>query len=434
MTDNARIVASPGREVAGSVRVPGDKSISHRALILGALAEGETLIRGFLSGEDCISTLKALRQLGATIDDSDPDCIRVQGVGLNGLRAPAGPLDLGNSGTGMRLLAGVLAGQAFESELTGDESLRSRPMERVATPLGRMGARIISSGGYPPLHIKGSALKPLYYESPVASAQVKSALLLAGLYADGTTRVEEPGITRDHTERMLQAFGVNVMIGDKAAEVSGPARLQATEIAVPGDFSSAAFALAAGCLSATGPVEITGVGINPTRTGFLEILKLMGAGIAITDVGTAGSEPVATLTVNSAVLKGAEIPPELVPLAIDELPLVFALAACAEGETRVTGAKELRHKESDRIAIMATGLSNLGIEVDERSDGLVVKGGRLRGGTVNSAGDHRVAMAFSVAAMTANDTIEILDTINVATSFPGFVPLMQSLGLQLAEG
>ncbi len=434
MTDRARIVASPGRDVAGSIQVPGDKSISHRALILGALAEGETVIRRFLPGEDCVATLKALRQLGVAIDDSDPECIRVRGAGLTGLQAPAEVLDLGNSGTGMRLLAGVLAGQAFESELTGDESLRSRPMERVAAPLGRMGARIISSGGYPPLHIQGGALKPLFYESPVASAQVKSAVLLAGLYADGTTRVEEPGVTRDHTERMLQTFGADVMCGDRAAEVRGPARLTATEIGVPGDFSSAAFALAAGCLSSKGPVEITGVGINPTRTGLLEILKLMGADIAITDVATLGSEPIATLTVNPAALKGTEIPPELVPLAIDELPLVFALAACAGGETRVTGAKELRHKESDRIAIMAMGLSSLGIEVDEWPDGLSVKGGRLRGGTVNSAGDHRVAMAFSIAAMCARDTIEILDTANVATSFPGYVPLMQSIGLQLAEG
>jgi 3-phosphoshikimate 1-carboxyvinyltransferase len=433
MSEVAKIIASPGRDVNGSIRVPGDKSISHRALMLGALAEGQTVIRDFLAGEDCLATLSALRALGVQIDDSNLEEIIVNGVGLKGLRASAEPLDMGNSGTGLRLLAGVLAGQSFNSELTGDESLRKRPMERIAKPLRLMGAEIETKEGCPPMQISGGELHPIVYQSPVASAQVKSAVLLAGLYADGVTRVQELAITRDHTERMLQTFGVQVKSGDLTVELKGPAKLTACEVRVPGDLSSAAFALAVGCLSQSGNVTVEGVGINPTRTGIIEILRLMGAAITIDGVSIEGGEPVATISASPSDLQGIEIPSELVPLAIDELPLVFALAACAKGETVIRGAEELRHKESDRIAIMVRNLQALGVEVEEFPDGMRIVGGQLQGGTINSAGDHRIAMAFAVTAMCAAGPVTILDTANVATSFPGFVPLMQSLGLQVAD-
>ena len=433
MSEAAKIIVRPGRNVSGHIRVPGDKSISHRALMLGALAEGQTIIHDFLAGEDCLATLAALKALGVAIDDSNLHEIKITGVGLRGLQAAGVPLDMGNSGTGLRLLAGVLAGQSFNSELTGDESLLKRPMERIAKPLRRMGAEIETDDGCPPLQIQGGSLHAILYESPVASAQVKSAVLLAGLYADGITRVQEPGVTRDHTERMLQTFGVPVQSGDLAAELKGPAKLTACEVRVPGDLSSAAFALAAGCISRSGGVTVEQVGMNPTRTGIIEILRLMGASLTIEAPSLEGNEPVATICAAPSDLKGVEIPQELIPLAIDELPLVFALAACAEGETVIRGAEELRHKESDRIAIMARNLETLGIEVEEFRDGIRIVGGQLQGGTINSAGDHRIAMAFCVAAMCAAEPITILDTANVATSFPGFVPLMQSLGLQVAE-
>lgn len=431
MSNVAKLRISPGRGVGGTMRVPGDKSISHRALMLGALAEGQTRIRGFLAGEDCLATMAALRAMGVSIDDTNPDEIIVTGVGLRGLSAPGKPLDMGNSGTGMRLLAGILAAQVFSSELTGDASLRSRPMERIAKPLRKMGADIETQDGCPPLKILGGRLSPLMYESPVASAQVKSAVLLAGLFADGVTRVEEPAITRDHTERMLQTFGVEVRTGNLSSEVSGPARLTACEINVPGDLSSAAFPLAAGLLSEQGEVAIEHVGINPTRTGIIEILRLMGAELRIEAPGLEGGEPVARLVAAPSQLNGITVPPELVPLAIDELPLVFALAACADGETVIRGAEELRHKESDRIGIMVSNLRNLGVEVEEYDDGARIVGGGLQAGTVDSAGDHRIAMAFAVVSMCASAEVTILDTANVATSFPGFVSLMQSIGLQV---
>lgn len=432
MSEQASISARPGRNVSGRIQVPGDKSVSHRALMLGAIAEGETVIHGFLPGEDCLATLAALRAMGVDIDDQNLHEIRVSGVGLHGLTAPAEALDMGNSGTGMRLLAGLLAGQSFESELTGDESLRKRPMQRIATPLLRMGAEVGTQDGCPPVRIKGGELKPVVYQTPVASAQVKSAVLLAGLYANGVTRVQEPAITRDHTERMLQTFGVTVRAGELSAELSGPAKLTACEVQVPGDLSSAAFPLAAGCLSRSGSVTIENVGINPTRTGILDIFKLMGAQVAIEDPTMAGGEPVATLIATPSELRGVEIPPELVPLAIDELPLVFAMAACAEGDTVIRGAEELRHKESDRIAMMADNLRALGVAVEEYDDGARITGGRISGGTVDSGGDHRIAMSFCVAAMCAAGVIEVQDTANVATSFPDFVPLMQSIGMQVS--
>jgi 3-phosphoshikimate 1-carboxyvinyltransferase len=432
MTGTAQLKVLPGRNVNGRIRVPGDKSISHRALMLGALADGQTRIRGFLAGEDCLATMAALRELGVVIDDSDPAEIVVNGVGLRGLTAPDKALDMGNSGTGMRLLAGILAAQGFASELTGDASLCSRPMERIAKPLRSMGASIDTQDGCPPLGIDGRELHSILYKSPVASAQVKSAVLLAGLFAAGDTSVEEPAVTRDHTERMLQAFGVPVRTAKLTATVSGPASLQACDLQVPGDLSSAAFPLAAGLLSVAGEVAVEAAGINPTRSGIIEILRLMGGKLRVEEPGIEGAEPVATLVAAPSQLKGVVIPPELIPLAIDELPLVFALAACADGETVIRGAEELRHKESDRISMMVTNLRGLGVDVEEYEDGARIVGGGLQGGTVDSGGDHRIAMAFSVAAMCAENPITILDTANVATSFPGFVPLMQGIGVQVA--
>ncbi|NND53826.1 MAG: 3-phosphoshikimate 1-carboxyvinyltransferase [Gammaproteobacteria bacterium] len=428
------IEASPGRATGGTVAVPGDKSISHRSLMFGALADGTTTVKGFLAGEDCLATMAAMQALGVRIDTATDGTVTIAGVGMNGLRQAAHALDMGNSGTGLRLLAGLLAGQSFSSELTGDDSLRSRPMERIAGPLRDMGATVTTTDGRAPLTVGGSTpLKPIEYVSPVASAQVKSAILLAGLYADGTTTVVEPGITRDHTERMLRTFGVPVSSGELTASLTGPATLSACDVQVPGDLSSAAFALGAGCLARSGEVVVVNVGINPTRTGVLDILKLMGADISIREESRLGDEPVATLVARPSALRGADIPAELIPLAIDELPLIFALAACAEGDTVVSGAEELRHKESDRIALMVQGLQALGASVEERSDGARISGGPLHGGTVESADDHRIAMAFCIAAGAASAPVTIRDTENIATSFPGFVPLMQSLGLRLTE-
>jgi len=428
-----RLWVEPGVATGGRVRVPGDKSISHRALMLGAIADGETRVTGFLAGEDCLATMAALRALGTSIDfDATEVCVR--GAGLRGLHAPAAPLDLGNSGTGMRLLTGLLAAQSFDTQLTGDASLRSRPMERIAAPLRAMGADVRTVDGCAPLAIHGGReLTGIEYQSPVASAQIKSALLLAGLYANGRTCVIEPGVSRDHTERMLQTFGVAVETGADFAAVSAPERLHACSVQVPGDLSSAAFVLGAASLGRACSVEVIDVGLNPTRTGILDILRLMGTDIVVADETLAGAEPLATLRVSPAPLRGADIPPELVPLAIDEMPLVFALAACAEGRTVISGAGELRHKESDRIAMMVAGLQALGVAVEERPDGAVIEGGSIGGGTVDSAGDHRIAMAFAVLAGRADAPVTILDTANIATSFPGFVPLMRSLGLRVSE-
>lgn len=433
MTANKYIEARPGRNISGTIQVPGDKSISHRALMLGALASGRTTVTGFLAGEDCLATMVALRALGVHIEMDDSGAVHIDGVGMNGLRAADSALDMGNSGTGLRLMAGLLAGQNFSSELTGDESLRSRPMERIAGPLRQMGASIETTDGKAPVRVGGGQINAIDFVSPVASAQVKSAVLLAALYAHGTTRVTEPGITRDHTERMLRTFGVDVSSGELTAALTGPATLAASDVQVPGDLSSAAFALGAGCLSKSGSVVIENVGINPTRTGVLDILRLMGARIEVRDEGVLGDEPVATLVALPSDLHGVVIPSELIPLAIDEMPLVFALAAAAEGDTVISGADELRHKESDRIALMVRGLQALGIDVEERADGALIRGGTPDGGVVESADDHRIAMAFSVLASCAADTVVIRDSDNIATSFPGYVPLMQSLGMQIQE-
>lgn len=430
---STRYVVEPGAKLAGSIQVPGDKSISHRALMLGAIADGQTTITGFLAGADCLATLAAVRRMGVQIDCVEPTTLRVHGVGVDGLQAPGAALDMGNSGTAMRLFAGLLAGQAFDSELIGDESLSRRPMNRVADPLRAMGAGIATNDGKPPLRISGArALQGIDYRLPVASAQVKSALLLAGLYARGTTRVFEAVVTRDHTERMLRQFGVEVDDGRVGVAISGGQRLTGCPIAVPGDLSSATFFILAACVAQAGELRLENVGLNATRTGVLRILELMGADIDIEE-WRGDQEPVGRITVRPSQLRGIEVPPELVPLAIDEFPAVFVAAAFAAGCTRITGAAELRHKESDRIASMASGLRSLGVQIEEQADGAVIHGGGLGAGTVDSAGDHRVAMAFAAGAVAASGPVTILNTDNVATSFPGFARLAQTAGLQIDE-
>jgi 3-phosphoshikimate 1-carboxyvinyltransferase len=429
-----RYVAHPVRSVAGELCVPGDKSISHRALMLGGIADGRTDIAGFLASEDCLATLGALRALGVQIERPGESQVRVHGTGRAGLRAAAGNLDMGNAGTAMRLCMGLLAGQAFDSTLVGDASLMRRPMERVAQPLRAMGARIQTQDGRPPVQIGGGALlHGIDYTMPMASAQVKSALLLAALSAEGRTSVSEPAPTRDHTERMLRDFGVTVVRDAARISVDGGARLRGCAIQVPGDFSSAAFFLVAGCLAAGNGMTLRGVGINPTRTGLLDMLRLMGADIRVEARAGAGAEPLADIHVRASELRAIRVPERLVPLAIDEFPVFFIAAAAARGETLVTGAAELRVKESDRLAVMAQGLTSVGIECQLLPDGLRIQGGQVRGGSVDSHGDHRIAMAFAVASVVALESIEILDVANVATSFPGFPELARAAGLRLQE-
>jgi 3-phosphoshikimate 1-carboxyvinyltransferase len=425
----------PGGSLRGRIRVAGDKSVSHRSIMLGAIAEGVTEISGFLEGEDSLATLNAFRAMGVTIEGPQEGKVVVHGVGLHGLRPPAGPLDLGNSGTSMRLLCGLLAGQAFDVELIGDSSLMSRPMRRVTEPLGKMGARISSTErGTAPLRISGGqSLRGIDYAMPVASAQVKSCLLLAGLYADGRTCVTEPAPTRDHTERMLSGMGYAVERTDGTACVQGGGRLSATRIDVPADISSAAFFLVGGSIAGNSELLLEHVGINPTRTGVLEILRLMGADIEVLNRREIGGEPVADLRVRAAHLHGIDIPERLVPLAIDEFPVLFVAAACAEGRTVLTGAEELRVKESDRIQVMADGLQALGVAAQPTADGMVIEGGRLSGGAVDSRGDHRIAMSFAMAALCADGPIDIDDCANVNTSFPGFVALASGVGLGISE-
>jgi 3-phosphoshikimate 1-carboxyvinyltransferase len=432
----ARYRVQPGGEVAGELTVPGDKSISHRALMLGGIAEGETEITGFLAGEDCLATLRALQALGVRIERPEPERVRVSGRGIESLTAAAAPLDMGNAGTAMRLFMGLLAPQTFDSTLIGDESLMRRPMERVSVPLRLMGADITTQDGRPPVRIHGMPkLRALDYALPVASAQVKSAVLLAGLRAFGRTRVTEPAPSRDHTERMLSAFGVEVLREGATVAVEGGQRLTGRPVAVPADFSSAAFFLVAGCLAAERGLLLRNVGVNPTRTGLLEMLRLMGADIrvhALRQEADAGAEPIADIEVRKSRLKGIRVPESLVPLSIDEFPVFFIAAAVAEGETLVRGALELRVKESDRLAAMAQGLSVLGVENQLLDDGLWLRGGSgLGGGTIESHGDHRIAMAFAVAGLVARSPIEIRDVANVATSFPGFLEIARAAGLQV---
>jgi cyclohexadieny/prephenate dehydrogenase / 3-phosphoshikimate 1-carboxyvinyltransferase len=429
----SKYVAGPGGVAQGELTVPGDKSISHRSLMLGGIAQGVTDITGFLAGEDCLATLRALQALGVRIERPEDQHVIVHGVGLHGLRAAAKPLDMGNAGTAMRLSMGLLAPQRFNSTLIGDESLMSRPMERAATPLRLMGANIKTQNGRPPVEINGTPLTGIDYTLPVASAQVKSAILLAGLQASGQTRVTEPAPTRDHTERMLRAFGVKITQQGATATIEGGQTLRGTQIVVPADFSSAAFFLVAGCLAAEKPLLLRKVGINPTRTGLLQLLLQMGADIKVhPHPGPKDAEPIADIEVRKSRLKGITVSEDLVPLSIDEFPVFFVAAACAEGETLVRGAEELRVKETDRLAAMADGLTTLGVENRLHPDGLWIRGGDgFKGGTVDSRGDHRIAMSFAVASLRARGEIEILDVANVATSFPGFVELSRTAGLHI---
>ena len=429
-------VVEPGGALRGRVRVPGDKSISHRAIMLGALAEGRTAISGFLEGEDCLATLQAFRAMGVAINGPEAGRVTVNGVGLHGLRPPSAPLDMGNSGTSMRLMSGLLAGQAFDTILTGDASLTRRPMRRVTEPLALMGARIDASpSGTAPLHIHGrQALRGIDYALPMASAQVKSCLLLAGLYAEGVTAVTEPAPTRDHTERMLEGFGYPLQrLGEGRVAVRGGGTLTGTVIDVPADISSAAFFLVGASIAPGSDLLLEHVGINPTRTGVIDILRLMGADIEMQNPRLAGGEPVADLRVRHAPLRGIRIPEHLVPLAIDEFPALFIAAAVAEGVTVLTGAAELRVKESDRIQVMADGLLALGVAAGPTSDGIVIQGGALAAGAVRSHGDHRIAMSFAMAALRAGGMIAIDDCANVNTSFPDFVALARGAGLRIVE-
>ena len=415
------------------VTVPGDKSVSHRSLMLGSIAEGRTEVDGFLAGEDCLATAAAMRCLGVSIEQPSPTQMVIEGVGLEGLQAPAADLDLGNSGTAMRLMAGLLSGQSFGSVLTGDDSLTGRPMGRIITPLTRMGAAIESDcDGTPPLQISGGLrLHGIHYDLPVASAQVKSAILLAGLFAAGTTSVTEPDVTRDHTERMLRLMGVTVTSSAGNIALDGGQALRGCHVQVPADLSSATFIILGTLLSQDADILIENVGVNPTRTGVIDILQGMGGDITLENPQLLGEEPVADIRVRASRLHGGPVDPALVSLAIDEFPALFVAAAAASGKTTFTGIGELRVKESDRIASMANGMRRLGIQVDESDDGAVVHGGRFTGGEVDSCHDHRVAMSFAMAATIAEDEVIIRDIDNVDTSFPGFRDCVAGIGANL---
>lgn len=425
----------PGGQVTGTIRVAGDKSISHRSIILASIANGITHVTGFLEGEDALNTVAAFREMGVTIVGPENGELTIYGVGKNGLQAPRQPLYMGNSGTAMRLLAGLLAAQSFDSELTGDESLMERPMGRIADPLRSMGANIeTGDAGTPPLKIRGSKLKGYTYDMPIASAQVKSCLLLAGLYAEGETRVLEPAPCRDHTERMLQGFGYPLVNEQSSTVLTGGGELQATEIDVPADISSAAFFLVAAAITPGSDLTLQHVGVNPTRIGVINILREMGADIESSNERLVGGEPVADLRVRYQALKGIVIDEAQIPLAIDEFPVLFIAAACAEGETLLRGAEELRVKESDRIDAMAQGLKTIGVAVETFADGIQISGGKIAGGSVDSFGDHRIAMAFAVAGLRAESPIDIANCANVATSFPNFVELAVEVGLRVTSG
>jgi 3-phosphoshikimate 1-carboxyvinyltransferase len=437
-------VAKPGGKLSGEFRVPGDKSISHRSIMLGSLAEGTTEVTGFLEGEDSLATLQSFRDMGVVIEGPHRGRVTVHGVGLHGLKRPPNALYLGNSGTSMRLLSGLMSAQQFDVEMTGDESLSKRPMNRVANPLREMGAVIESADkGRPPLKIKGregikgsQPLKGIHYVLPMASAQVKSCLLLAGLYAEGETTVIEPAPTRDHTERMLKGFGYPVEVNGPKITVRPGGTLTATQIDVPSDISSATFFMVAASIAKDSDITLQHVGINPTRVGAINILRQMGANIEMLNEREVGGEPVADLRIRSAQLKGIQIPEDQVPLAIDEFPAIFIAAACAEGTTVLTGAEELRVKESDRIQAMVDGLQILGVDAIGTEDGAIIKGfgseGSFNGGEVDSVDDHRIAMSFTIASLRASAEIVVKDCANVATSFPGFVELASDAGIQVS--
>jgi 3-phosphoshikimate 1-carboxyvinyltransferase len=431
--------AHPAMRVFGTMSVPGDKSISHRALMLSGIAEGVSEVSGFLASEDCLASLAAMRALGVRIEQTSATRVLIHGVGMHGLKGADRALDMGNAGTAMRLFTGLLSAQKFDSRLIGDASLMKRPMERVAKPLREMGADVRTRNGTPPVDIGGNrGLRGIDYLMPIASAQVKSAILLAALYAAEPTTITAPGVSRDHSERMLKSGGVKLDIDGLRITLHPPQRLIGQKINVPGDFSSAAFFIVAGLLAA--PAEglvIQNVGLNPTRVGLLAILRGMGGNIEILNPRESGAEPVADLRIFASPLHGIRVPKDLVSLAIDELPVLFIAAACAHGETWVTGAEELRVKESDRIAAMSAGLTALGVAHTALPDGMQIKGrgqgSAFTSGEIDSFGDHRIAMSFAIASLRAAGAIEIRDVANVATSFPGFVPLAQSVGLAISE-
>jgi len=428
-------IVKSGGSLSGEFRVPGDKSISHRSIMFGAIADGTTRVTGFLQGEDSLNTLKAFQSMGVEIDGpNDKGEVVIHGVGIDGLSAPAKPIDLGNSGTSIRLMSGLLSGQSFDVVLSGDRSLSKRPMKRVTEPLALMGAKVdTDEGGRPPLKINGgSAIKGIDYQMPMASAQVKSCILLAGMYAQGTTCVTEPATTRDHTERMLNAFGYSVETSGNKMCLEGGGRLTACEIDVPADISSAAFYMVGASIAKNSDITLQHVGVNPTRTGIIDILKLMGANIELLNERIVGGEPVADIRIKSAKLKGINVPENLVPLAIDEFPVLFVAAACADGKTVVTGAEELRVKESDRIQVMADGLQAIGVDAEATDDGMIINGGTIKGGQVHSRDDHRIAMAFTMAALRSESDIVIEDCENVNTSFPDFIGIANRAGLSIS--
>ncbi|ANN95451.1 TPA: 3-phosphoshikimate 1-carboxyvinyltransferase [Legionella pneumophila] len=427
-------ISKPVGCLKGEITVPGDKSISHRSIIFGAIAIGTSVIDGFLDGEDCIATLKAFQSMGVRIEGPDKQRVIIHGVGKYGLKQPQNIIDCVNSGTSMRLLAGLLAAQQFDSQLTGDESLLKRPMLRISRPLSQMGADVTTQDGKPPIVIKGGKkLNGIHYVMPEASAQVKSCLLLAGMYAEGQTKITENAVSRDHTERMLRTFSYPVQIQDGAIVIDRNGECHGTRLNIPGDISSAAFFIVAASITPGSDVLIRNVGINPTRTGIIHILTEMGADIRVLNQRAYGEEPVADLHIRYSQLKGIDIPASMVPLAIDEFPVIFIAAACAQGKTTLHGAKELRLKESDRIGAMVDGLNQLGVHAEGFDDGILIEGGSIQGGEVNSRGDHRIAMSFAIAGAVASAPVTIKNCANVATSFPSFVTTANMLHFQIEE-
>ncbi len=430
-----KFIAKPATVLSGDLKIPGDKSISHRAIMLGSLTSGVTQVHGFLQSEDALSTLRAFTAMGVKIERNG-DKVTIHGVGLDGLKQPSTSLNLGNSGTSVRLISGILAAQDFDSELIGDSSLSKRPMNRIINPLRQMGAVIEANNGKLPLKIKGGQkLRGIHYHLPVASAQVKSCLLLAGLYAQGETCIHQPTPTRDHTERLLKGLGYTINIRNNQICLMGGGKLKATQIHVPGDISSAAFFMVAATIAVNADISLIGVNINPTRTGVIDILKMMGANLTLSNRREIGGELLADIHIQSALLKGIHIPKKLIPLTIDEFPVVFIAAACAQGETVLTGAKELRVKESDRIQAMADGLNILGIKNEVLEDGIKIRGGELQKprGVIHSHYDHRIAMAFAVASVRCKHAIEISKVDNIATSFPNFALLANSIGMKITQ-
>ncbi|KGP64453.1 3-phosphoshikimate 1-carboxyvinyltransferase [Legionella norrlandica] len=427
-------VSKPVHSLKGEITVPGDKSISHRSIIFGAIADGTSVIDGFLNGEDCMATLRAFQSMGVEIEGPNQQRVIIHGVGKHGLKQPKNIIDCGNSGTSMRLLAGLLAAQEFDSQLTGDESLLKRPMLRISRPLSQMGADITTQDGKPPIVIKGGKiLRGIHYVMPEASAQVKSCLLLAGMYAEGQTKITENAVSRDHTEQMLKAFSYPIQISDNSIIIENKGECRGTHLHVPGDISSAAFFIVAASIIPGSDILIRNVGVNPTRTGVISILTEMGADISVLNQRAFGEELVADLRVKHSQLKGINIPASMVPLAIDEFPVIFVAAACAKGQSTLHGAKELRLKESDRIGAMVDGLNRLGIYAEGFEDGILIKGGKIHGGEVDSLGDHRIAMSFAVAGAVANSPVSIRNCTNVATSFPSFVSTANLLCFQIEE-